>query len=218
MEPQFSLWLVPLAVLAVPRGKVLIPWMVFDALLWVAHMSYFHGVADKGIGAETFHPLVLVRNLLVVAICVVVIREIIPGGPAAMDGTLKAGEGLGETAIREGYTRFKAEKNARELATTRLPTLSVQPLVENAIRHGIEPLGNGGRLSIDVAPEGDRMVVTVRNPVPEAGRMPAQGHGIGLAAVRARLESLPEGAGRLETSTAPGEFIARLGIRMPERG
>ncbi len=31
-------------------------------------------------------------------------------------GTLKAGEGLSETAIRDGYTRFKAEKNARELA------------------------------------------------------------------------------------------------------
>jgi type I restriction enzyme R subunit len=32
-------------------------------------------------------------------------------------GTLKAGEGLSETAIRDGYTRFKAEKNAKELAT-----------------------------------------------------------------------------------------------------
>jgi type I restriction enzyme R subunit len=31
-------------------------------------------------------------------------------------GTLKAGEGLSETAIRDGYTRFKAEKNAKELA------------------------------------------------------------------------------------------------------
>jgi type I restriction enzyme, R subunit len=35
---------------------------------------------------------------------------------AAYIGTLKAGEGLSETAIREGYTRFKAEKNAKELA------------------------------------------------------------------------------------------------------
>jgi type I restriction enzyme R subunit len=35
---------------------------------------------------------------------------------AAYIGTLKAGEGLGETAIREGYTRFKAEKDAAELA------------------------------------------------------------------------------------------------------
>jgi type I restriction enzyme, R subunit len=36
-------------------------------------------------------------------------------------GTLKAGEGLSETAIRDGYTRFKAEKNAKELADHRHP-------------------------------------------------------------------------------------------------
>ena len=35
---------------------------------------------------------------------------------AAYIATLKAGEGLSETAIRDGYTRFKAEKNAKELA------------------------------------------------------------------------------------------------------
>lgn len=75
-SPQYSLWLVPLAVLAVPRVKVLLPWMAFDALLWVAHMSYFHGVAGKGIDPELFHVLVLARDLLVVAVCVVVIVEI----------------------------------------------------------------------------------------------------------------------------------------------
>lgn len=75
-SPQYSLWLVPLAVLAVPRVRLLLTWMAFDALLWVAHMSYFHGVANKGIGPELFHPLVLVRDLLVLAVCAVVILEI----------------------------------------------------------------------------------------------------------------------------------------------
>jgi type I restriction enzyme R subunit len=42
-------------------------------------------------------------------------------------GTLKAGEGLSETAIRDGYTRFKAEKNAQELAAI-------------AARHGLDPV------------------------------------------------------------------------------
>ncbi|GLB63285.1 membrane protein [Dietzia sp. NCCP-2495] len=79
-SPQYSLWLVPLAVLAVPRVKVLLPWMAFDALLWVAHMSYFHGVANKGIDPELFHSLVLVRDALVVAVCVVVIVEIYQPG------------------------------------------------------------------------------------------------------------------------------------------
>ena len=75
-SPQYSLWLVPLAVLALPRPRLLVPWMLFDALLWVAHMSYFHGVAEKGIGPEVFHPLVLVRDLMVLALCAVVVREI----------------------------------------------------------------------------------------------------------------------------------------------
>lgn len=75
-SPQYSLWLVPLAVLAIPRARVLLPWMVFDALLWVAHMSYFHGVQNKGLNPEWFHSLVLVRDLLVLAVCAAVVHEI----------------------------------------------------------------------------------------------------------------------------------------------
>jgi len=52
-------------------------------------------------------------------------------------GTLKAGEGLSETAIREGYTRFKAEKNAKELAAIAtkhsLATASLQTFVDGIL-------------------------------------------------------------------------------------
>jgi type I restriction enzyme R subunit len=52
-------------------------------------------------------------------------------------GTLKAGEGLSETAIREGYTRFKAEKNAKELAAIaskhHLATAALQTFVEGIL-------------------------------------------------------------------------------------
>ena len=75
-SPQYSLWLVPLAALAIPRATVLLPWMSFDALLWIAHMSYFHGVDKKGLNAEWFHSLVLVRDVLVLAVCAAVIWEI----------------------------------------------------------------------------------------------------------------------------------------------
>src|SRR5699024_3062864 len=74
-SPQYSLWLVPLAVLAVPRVRLVVPWLAFDALLWVAHMAYCRGAEGQGIGTETFHPLVLVRDLLVVELCVVVVME-----------------------------------------------------------------------------------------------------------------------------------------------
>ena len=52
-------------------------------------------------------------------------------------GTLKAGEGLSETAIREGYTRFKAEKNAKELADIAakhsLDTAALQTFVDGIL-------------------------------------------------------------------------------------
>lgn len=115
-------------------------------------------------------------------------------------------------------THWQVSATPAELATTLLPSLSVQPLVENAIRHGIEPAGLGGTITIDVVADGDAVVVTVRNPVPGSGHPSAQGHGIGLAAVRARLEAMPGDAGTLDTSSAPGEFIASLRIRRPQAG
>ena len=56
---------------------------------------------------------------------------------AAYIGTLKAGEGLGETAIRDGYTRFKAEKDAAELAAIaqrhQLSPAALQTFVEGIL-------------------------------------------------------------------------------------
>ena len=68
---------------------------------------------------------------------------------AAYIATLKAGEGLGETAIREGYTRFKAEKDAAELAVIAsrhsLPTAALQTFVDGILQRMIfdgEQLGD----------------------------------------------------------------------------
>ncbi|MDO8275074.1 MAG: type I restriction endonuclease subunit R, partial [Serpentinimonas sp.] len=67
--------------------------------------------------------------------------------------TLKAGEGLSEAAIREGYTRFKAEKNAQELATIAarhgLATAALQAFVDGIIDRMIF---DGERLSDLMAP------------------------------------------------------------------
>ena len=70
-------------------------------------------------------------------------------------GTLKAGEGLSEAAIRDGYTRFKAEKNARELADIAarhgLATAALQAFVDEVLRRRIF---DGERLSELMAPLG----------------------------------------------------------------
>jgi uncharacterized membrane protein len=75
-SPQYSLWLVPLAVLAIPRWRLLLSWMLIDALVWAPRMFYYLGVDHKGLPEDWFLGFVVVRDLAVVGLCVLVIREI----------------------------------------------------------------------------------------------------------------------------------------------
>ncbi|HEV7981076.1 glycosyltransferase family 87 protein [Amycolatopsis sp.] len=75
-SPQYSLWLVPLAVLAIPRWRVLLAWMVLDALVWAPRMFYYLGADHRGLPQGWFLGTVVVRDLAVVGLCMLVIREI----------------------------------------------------------------------------------------------------------------------------------------------
>ena len=54
-SPQFSLWLVPLAVLALPHRRILLAWMTIDALVWVPRMYYLYGDANHGSARAALH-------------------------------------------------------------------------------------------------------------------------------------------------------------------
>ncbi|MBP2321896.1 putative membrane protein [Kibdelosporangium banguiense] len=75
-SPQYSLWLVPLAVLAVPRWKILLTWMAVDALVWVPRMMYYLGLDHKGLTIEWFLGMVVIRDVVVIALCALVVYEI----------------------------------------------------------------------------------------------------------------------------------------------
>jgi uncharacterized membrane protein len=77
-SPQYSLWLVPLGVLALPRLFPLLTWMAVDAYLWVPRLGYFLGMAEPGEGnsARTFVTVVLIRDALVIVLCALVLRTI----------------------------------------------------------------------------------------------------------------------------------------------
>jgi len=75
-SPQFSLWLVPLAVLALPHRRILLAWMTIDMLVWVPRMFYLYGEGNKGLPEQWFTGTVLVRDLAVVGLMVLVIRQI----------------------------------------------------------------------------------------------------------------------------------------------
>lgn len=75
-SPQFSLWLVPLAVLALPHRRMLLAWMTVDALVWVPRMYYLYGNPNRSLPVQVFSTTVLVRDAAVVALCALVIRQI----------------------------------------------------------------------------------------------------------------------------------------------
>lgn len=93
-----------------------------------------------------------------------------------------------------------------------LPVLSIQPLVENAVRHGIEALPDGGRLRISINASPNELLLRVANPMPVQPTPRSEGHQVGLAATRVRIESFTAGAGRLDTRQENGEFVAEIAL------
>lgn len=75
-SPQYSLWLVPLAVLAIPRWKPVLAWMMLDALVWAPRMAYYLGPDRDGLPIEPFLAAVLVRDLAVLVLCALVLHQI----------------------------------------------------------------------------------------------------------------------------------------------
>jgi uncharacterized membrane protein len=75
-SPQYSLWLVPLAALALPHRRILLAWMTIDALVWVPRMMFLHGEQNMGLPEQPFTVVVLLRDLAVMALCALVIRQI----------------------------------------------------------------------------------------------------------------------------------------------
>ena len=88
--------------------------------------------------------------------------------------------------IRFGQRLRLDWRTAPEVEAALLPPLLLQPLVENAIKHGISPLAEGGEVRLEAGLEGARVRIRLENPVdPDAPR--PQGLGLGLRQVRLRL-------------------------------
>jgi signal transduction histidine kinase len=99
------------------------------------------------------------------------------------------------------------------IADLPIPTLLVQPLVENAVKHGVSASRSGGRISLRAHLEGDGMVhIAVRNTgAPLRGRSPGALGGVGLSNVERRLANHYDGAARFSLRSTPsGETIAEI--------
>ncbi len=93
-----------------------------------------------------------------------------------------------------------------------MPSLVLQPLVENAVYHGISRLPDGGTIRVELSLEGHALRVAVTNPVPDRAG-PADGHRMALANIEQRLQALYGGAARLSAAESGGEF--RVELRYP---
>jgi hypothetical protein len=99
-----------------------------------------------------------------------------------------------------------------------VPALLLQPLVENAIYHGIEPLPEGGVVRIEGAQADGLIALTVTNPLsppralPESGPNRRTGHHMAIDNIRERLRLHYGRRARLEVTTGDGVFTARLEI------
>jgi two-component system sensor histidine kinase AlgZ len=91
--------------------------------------------------------------------------------------------------------------------------LLLQPLVENALRHGLDEATEPGTVTIAFATAGRALEVSVANPI-VPGALPNPGAGIGLANVRERLRSAYGGAASLAIDKSDGCFVATLRLPM----
>ena len=97
--------------------------------------------------------------------------------------------------------------------TARLPPLILQPLVENAVKHGVEPSPRGAQLRISTQLRGQMALVKVTNTVPAGQGDP--GHGIALDNVRDRLRLLHDLQGGFRTALVEGVYQARIEVPLP---
>ncbi|TDP63049.1 sensor histidine kinase [Roseateles toxinivorans] len=117
--------------------------------------------------------------------------------------------------MRMGARLGYAISAAPELLSARLPPMVLATLVENAIKHGLAPLPEGGHITIRAHQQGAGMLIV---EVADTGQgfctSASAGSGVGLANTRARLHSLfgPDAALELEAASPRG-VVARL--RLP---
>ena len=124
-----------------------------------------------------------------------------------------------ELALAERYlhieqvrfgSRLQVQRRVDEDAAACLvPPLLLQPLVENAVTHGIARLVDGGLIRLDVSRQNGQLAIVVDNPC-DADAAAARPGGMGLDNVRHRLDVMFGRDARMETRAGAGQFRVEL--------
>jgi len=109
----------------------------------------------------------------------------------------------------------------RELRGIRVPALMIQPLVENAIKHGIANSRTGGRVAIEGRAHGNNLAITVRNSgarVTDLDIARGRKAGVGLSNLDARLHHQYGDAASLTLVASAGETRAKIVLPIARHG
>jgi len=90
-----------------------------------------------------------------------------------------------------------------------IPSLTLQPLLENAIYHGIEQLPDGGEVQITGKRMDEQLQIDIRNPRAASGQR-SDGHGMALANIRQRFELAYGAQANVEVEEEPDSYNVRL--------
>jgi sensor histidine kinase YesM len=128
---------------------------------------------------------------------------------------------LGVMAIRLGpRLRWRVDGSAESLALPIAPLL-LQPLVENALRHGVEPDEAGGEVQVSARCDAGRLHLRVRNtgrPLDLATRATTAGNGLALHNLRERLHALHgDQAGLTLHRDTDGATLADIALPLPDK-
>ena len=139
------------------------------------------------------------------------------GSHALADEFDRLGDYLALMAVRMGPRLSVHVELPDSLRALPVPPLLLQPLVENSIRHALEPKVQGGRIDLSARRDGDTLVLCVRDTgIGLAHVPPSNGTKFGLRQVRERLATLYGTRASLTLEEAPGAEGGTLAtVRLP---
>jgi signal transduction histidine kinase len=118
-------------------------------------------------------------------------REAGDGGPRDLNRELAVIKPYLEILKVRMEDRLQTEIDVPEgLQSAEFPSMMIQTLVENAIKHGLEPKPEGGRLTVRAEVQHGKLAVTVADTGVGFGKAATAGTGVGLANIRERLQLL----------------------------
>jgi two-component system sensor histidine kinase AlgZ len=141
---------------------------------------------------------------------------------ASLADARQAGSLASELELCRRYLRIEQHRLGERLVVEwsgldsvvdlRLPALTLQPLLENAIYHGIEPLPGGGTIRIQCARDADVVRIVISNPRPAHGN-PHAGNRLAQENVAQRLEAFFGHPGLIEVAAPADEY--RVTVTLP---